>query len=174
MKKYYFYSRFRCFTYLFIALAIIGYASIGFFADYIHGFLIFCMVILYVSAGIVLLWMAFIFSSRIQIDYENEELLIKAFYLIKRIKFEDIISISVIDYTNNKRTGPGFDIYITTRKFCRVIPYGRYMYHRRVTRKIKLKLNELENDLMRINNKEYKIVKTQIVKTTTTPVFKDK
>ena len=37
----------------------------------------------------------------------------------------------------------------------------------------KYKLDELENDLMRINNKEYKIVKTQIVDTTI-PVFKDK
>ena len=157
MKKYYFYSRPRCFAYLIIALNIAGWGVLGLFVDQIYTSTIVIMILFFVSAVIVLSWFAFSLSSRIQIDYENEELYIITFYLIKRIKFEDIIGISMFDYK-----GVGFDIYITTRNFCRIIPYGRYINHRRPNKKITLKLNELENDLMRINNKEYKIAKNKL------------
>ena len=173
MKKYYFYPRIRSFAYLFIGLALIGYGSVIFFADYIYPFHIFCIAVFYVSAVIVLCWFAFSLSSRIQIDYEKEELYIITFYFIKRIKFEDITCIRVIDYKEVKGVRPGLEIYIVTRKFFRMIPYARYIDHRKATPEIKLKLDELENDLMRINNKEYKIVKTQIVDTTI-PVLKNK
>ena len=83
---------------------------------------------------------------RIQIDYEKKELYIRQYYFIKRIKFEDIISIQIIPYSE-----VAFDFVVTTKKFTKKMAYARYL-KRKPNEKIKNKLNELKQDLLNIQN----------------------
>lgn len=86
---------------------------------------------------------------RIQIDYDKQELYIRHPYFIKRIKFEDVVSIQIIEY--NK---VAFDFVITTKSQTKKMAYARY-YRKKPTEKRISKINELKQDLMNISNKNY-------------------
>ena len=93
MKKYYFQSVFRSLIYLFISLFLLALIVLCFFADEIHAGVIFVITVLSISVVAISFWFGFSLSMRIQIDFEKKELYIRQPYFIKRIKFEDIISI---------------------------------------------------------------------------------
>lgn len=149
MKKYYFESFFKSLVYLFISFYIIGQIVLCFFADEIHAGVIFVLTILFSSLVVILFWFGFSLSMRIQIDYEKKELYIKHPRLLKKIKFEDIISIQIIDYNE-----VAFEFVIRTTNFSKQIPYARYL-RRSPNEKIRSKLNELKKDFMDTSNKKY-------------------
>ena len=98
MKKYYFESIYRILIYVFMIMfftAILIFAVIAKDTTSHESTVIvisFCSVI----NSILLIWVCYSLSMRIQIDYEKKELYIRQYYFIKRIKFEDIISIQII------------------------------------------------------------------------------
>ncbi len=149
MKKYHFESVFRSLIYLFIALFLIALIVLCFYIDELHAGVIFVLTVLLVSVVAVLFWFGFSLSMYIQIDYENKYLYVRQPYFIKKIKFEDIISIQIIPYSE-----VAFEFVVTTKKFTKKIPYARYL-KRKPNVKIKNKLNDLKQDLMNISNKNY-------------------
>ena len=149
MKKYYFESVFRSLIYLFISLFLLALIVLCFFADEIPAGVIFAITFLSISVAAISFWFGFSLSMRIQIDYEKKELYIRQPYFIKRIKFEDIISIQIIPYSE-----VAFEFVVTTKKFTKKMPYARYL-KRKPNEKIKNKLNDLKQDLMNISNKNY-------------------
>ncbi len=152
MKKYYFDSIFRSLIYVFMVIfftAILMLAIIAKDTTSPQSTVIVvssCSIII----SILLFWIGFSFSMRIQIDYDRKELYIRQPYFIKRIKFEDIISIEIIDYNE-----VAFEFNIVTKNFSKKMPYARYIRRKRPNEKIKSKLNELKQDLMNISNKNY-------------------
>ena len=149
MKKYYFYSIFKSLIYLFISIILIALIVLCCFADEIHSGVIFAITVLSISVAIILFWFGFSLSMRIQIDYEKKEIYIRQPYFIKKIKFEDVLSIQIIDYNE-----VAFEFVITTESFTKKMPYARYL-KRRPNEKITFRLNELKKDLMDISNKNY-------------------
>ena len=148
-KKYYFNSIFSSLMYLFIVLFLIGCIILCCFADEMHSGVIFSLISFSISAIIVLFWVGFSFSMRIQIDYEKEELYIIHPYFLKRLKFEDIVFIQIFDYNE-----VAFDFIITTKNSSKKLAYARY-YKKRATAKRIEKVNELKNDLRNISNKNF-------------------
>ena len=148
MKKYYFESVFRSLIYLFISLFLLALIVLCFFADEIHAGVIFAITFLSISVVAILFWFGFSLSMRIQIDYEKKELYIKHPRLLKKIKFEDIISIQIIDYNE-----VAFEFVIRTTNISKQIPYARYL-RRSPNEKIRSKLNELKKDFMNISNSD--------------------
>ena len=144
MKKYHFESVFRSLIYLFIALFLIALIVLCFYIDELHEGVIFVLTVLSVSVVAILFWFGFSLSMYIQIDYENKYLYVRQPYFIKKIKFEDIISIQIIPYSE-----VAFEFVVTKK-----IPYARYL-KRKPNVKIKNKLNDLKQDLMNISNKNY-------------------
>lgn len=149
MKKYHFESVFRSLIYLFIALFLIALIVLCFYIDELHAGVIFVLMVLSVSVVAILFWFGFSLSMYIQIDYENKYLYVRQPYFIKRIKFEDIISIQIIPYSE-----VAFEFVVTTKKFTKKIPYARYL-KRKPNVKIKNKINDLKQNLMNISNKNY-------------------
>ena len=149
MKKYYFQSIGRSLIYLFMSIIFVGLIILCCFADEIHSGVIFVITVLSVSVTAVLFWFVFSLSLRIQIDYEKKELYIKYPYLIKKIKFDDIISIYIKDYN-----ATSFDFQVVTKDKIVNSTYARY-YKKRPTKKILDIINELKQDLMNISNKNY-------------------
>ena len=149
MKKYHFESVFRSLIYLFIALFLIALIVLCFYIDELHEGVIFVLTVLSVSVVAILFWFGFSLSMYIQIDYENKYSYVRQPYFIKKIKFEDIISIQIIPYSE-----VAFEFVVTTKKFTKKIPYARYL-KRKPNVKIKNKLNDLKQDLMNISNKNY-------------------
>ena len=149
MKKYYFQSVFRSLIYLFISLFLIGLIVLCFFADEIHAGVIFVITFLSISVVAISFWFGFSLSLRIQIDYKKKELYIKYPYLIKKIKFEDVINIYIKDYNVTS-----FDFKIVTKDKTISSTYARY-YKKRPSKKILDIINELKQDLMNISNKNY-------------------
>lgn len=151
MKKYYFESIFRSLIYVYMVLfftAILIFAIIAKDTTSRQSTMIVissCSIII----AILLFWIGFSFSMRIQIDYDKQELYIRHPYFIKRIKFEDVVSIQIIDY--NK---VAFDFVITTKSQTKKMAYARY-YRKKPTEKRISKINELKQDLMNISNKNY-------------------
>ena len=68
---------------------------------------------------------------------------------MRRIHFEDIVSIEIIEYNE-----VAFEFVINTEKYSKKIPYARYL-KKKPNEKIKNKLNDLKQDLMNISNKNY-------------------
>lgn len=149
MKKYYFESIFRSLIYVVISLILVGYIVLCCYTDEIHSGVIFIIVFLSISVIAISFWAGFSFSMRIQIDYDKQELYIRHPYFIKRIKFEDVVSIQIIEY--NK---VAFDFVITTKSQTKKMAYARY-YRKKPTEKRISKINELKQDLMNISNKNY-------------------
>ena len=149
MKKYYFNSFVRSLVYLIIALVLIGLIVLCCMADEIHSGVIFAITFLSISVTAILLWFGFSLSMRIQVDYINKELYIIHPHLIRKIKFEDIISIEIIDYSE-----VAFEFNVITKKDTKKIPYARYIKSK-PDEKIKTKLNELKNDLLKIPKIEH-------------------
>lgn len=149
MKKYYFESIFRSLIYVVISLILVGYIVLCCYTDEIHSGVIFIIVFLSISVIAISFWAGFSFSMRIQIDYDKQELYIRHPYFIKRIKFEDVVFIQIIEY--NK---VAFDFVITTKSQTKKMAYARY-YRKKPTEKRISKINELKQDLMNISNKNY-------------------
>jgi Na+/melibiose symporter-like transporter len=105
----------------------------------------FCSVI----NSILLFWVCFSLSMRIQIDYEKRELYIRHPYLIRKINFEEILSIQIIDY--NKVS---FDFIISTKKTSKKLSFSKYYKKKNTEKRISI-INELKQDLMNISNKNY-------------------
>lgn len=146
MKKYYFQSLSKSLIYLGIAIFLICYIVLCCFSDEIHSGVIFVITFLSISVVTIIFWFGFSLSMRIQIDYNKQELYIRQPYFIKRIKFEDIISIQIIPYSE-----VAFEFVVTTKKFTKKMPYARYL-KRKPNEKIKSILNELKQDLLNIQN----------------------
>ena len=68
------------------------------------------------------------------------------YYFIKRISFKEVISVKIIEYTDN-----AFEFIIVTKTFTKKLPYARYL-KKRPNEKIKFILNELKQDLLNIQN----------------------
>lgn len=151
MKKYYFESISRILIYVFMIMfftAILIFAVIAKDTTSQESTVIvisFCSVI----NSVLLFWVCFSLSMRIQIDYEKRELYIRHPYLIKKINFEEILSIQIIDY--NKVS---FDFIISTKKTSKKLSFSKY-YKKKITEKRISIINELKQDLMNISNKNY-------------------
>ena len=147
MKKYYFESFFRSLIYLFIALFLIAIIVLCFYIGELHAGVIFVLTLLSVSVVAILFWFGFSLSMRIQIDYAKEELYIRHPYLLKRINFNDIVSIQIIEFDQLS-----FDFIITTKHITKKLAYSRYC-KKKVTKERILKVNELKHDLISISKK---------------------
>ena len=151
MKKYYFESISRILIYVFMIMfftAILIFAVIAKDTTSQESTVIvisFCSVI----NSILLFWVCFSLSMRIQIDYEKRELYIRHPYLIRKINFEEILSIQIIDY--NKVS---FDFIISTKKTSKKLSFSKYYKKKNTEKRISI-INELKQDLMNISNKNY-------------------
>lgn len=145
-KKYYFNSFMSSFVYVFIALPLFGYTILCFFADQFHLWLVIVLIFL---ISIILFWVGFSFSMRIEINFEKHELYIRHPYFLKRIKFDDVISIEIKDYNE-----VAFDFVIETNTKIKKLAYARY-YKKKPSLKITKKLNELKSDLRKICFRNY-------------------
>ena len=149
MKKYYLQSVFSSLAYLIIVIVMTGFIVVCFFEDEMHSGVIFSMIFLSISVVVVLIWVGYSLTMRIQIDYEKKELYIKNPLCIKRFKFEDVLSIKIIDYNE-----VAFDFVIETEKKTMKFAYARY-YKKKPTEKILTIIKELKQDLMNITDKNY-------------------
>ncbi len=145
MKKYYFESVFRSLIYLFISLFLIAIIVLCFYVDELHAGVIFVLTFLSISVVAILFWFGFSLSMRIQIDYNRRELYIIHPCLLKRINFDDVISIQIIEFNQLS-----FDFIITTKNITKKIAYSRY-YKKKVTKERVSIINELKHDLMNIS-----------------------
>lgn len=118
MKKYYFKSVGGSLIYLVIALFLIGCIVLCCFSDEIHTGVIFVITVLSVSVVTIIFWIGFSLSMRIQIDYTQKELYIRHPYFIKKMKFEDVLSIQIIDYNE-----VSFDFILTTKNKTKKMAY---------------------------------------------------
>ena len=151
MKKYYFEPISIIIVYAIVALFL---TSIPIFVHWIKGtfsptakiIVVFYYVVIITAITIVICLSR---SKRIQFDYENKELYIKKDRFKKTIKFEDIISIEILDYND-----VAFEFIVKTEKFTKKIAYTRYL-HKNPNEEITTELNELKQDLMNISNKNY-------------------
>lgn len=151
MKKYYFNSVFRSLVYLYMVLFFLGIIIFAIIAKDTTSLesTIFVVSACGITTLLLLFWVGFSFSMRIQIDYEKKELYIRHPCFLKRLKFEDVLSIQIIEYNQ-----VAFEFIVTTEKFSKKLPYARYL-KKRPTEKILLKINELKQDLTNISNKNY-------------------
>ena len=151
MKKYYFESISRILIYVFMIMfftAILIFAVIAKDTTSQESTVIvisFCSVI----NSILLFWVCFSLSMRIQIDYKKRELYIRHPYFIRKINFEEILSIQIIDY--NKVS---FDFIISTKKTSKKLSFSKYYKKKNTEKRISI-INELKQDLMNISNKNY-------------------
>ncbi len=151
MKKYYFESVGRSLVYVFMVLFFTAILILAILAKDTTSQQ---STVIVVSAcciviSILLFWIGFSLSMRIQIDYTQKELYIRHPYFIKRINFEDVLSIQIIDYNE-----VAFDFVLTTKNKTKKMAYARY-YRKKATEKRISKINELKQDLMNISNKNY-------------------
>lgn len=149
MKKYYFESVFRSLIYLFISLFLIAIIVLCLYVGELHKGAIFALTLLSISVVAILFWFGFSLSMRIQIDYDRRELYIRHPYLLKRINFDDVISIQILEFNQLS-----FDFIITTKNTTKKIAYSRY-YKKKVTEERVSKVNDLKQDLINISNKKY-------------------
>ena len=148
-KKYYFNSIWNSLIYFLIVLFLLGLLILCLLADEKSSgvaLIIFCLSICIV---LLLFWVGFSLSMRIQIDYDNEKLYIRHPCFLKMLNFQDILSIEVIDYNEL-----AFDFIITTKDATKKLSYSRY-YKKKPTLSIQTKITELKNDLMNISRKNY-------------------
>ena len=151
MKKYYFQSGWRNLGYLPLILFHIGVLIFEYLAkdenDPVVGAIIvsYCCVFL----SIILFWIGFSFTMRIQIDYEKKELYIRYPYFLKRLKFDDVLSIQIKDYNELV-----FSFIIVTKDKTKKLNYPRY-YKKKPTEERLAIVNELKQDLMNISNRNY-------------------
>lgn len=148
-KKFYFNSIWQSIIYIFIAVILLLFIILCSLADDVHSGLIFIMIILSISMLVILFWAVFSLSMRIQIDYDRRELYIRHPYLLKRINFDDVISIQILEFNQLS-----FDFIITTKNTTKKIAYSRY-YKKKVTEERVSKVNDLKHDLINISNKKY-------------------
>lgn len=146
-KKFYFNSIWQSVIYTFIAMILLLLIILCFFIDEIHSGVLFIITILSIGLLANLFWIGFSLSMRIQIDYAKEELYIRHPNLLKRINFNDIVSIQIIEFDQLS-----FDFIITTKHITKKLAYSRY-YKKKVTKERILKVNELKYDLISISNK---------------------
>ena len=151
MKKYYFEPVGRCLVYGFITLFFVAILVLAIAAKDTTSpqstAIVIGMCCVYIPP--VLFWFCYSLTMRIQIDYDKKELYFRHYLFIKRIKFEDVLSIEI---TYCEETV--FDFVVTTKTWTRKMAYARYA-RKKATKKITAKLNELKQDLMNISNKNY-------------------
>ena len=143
-RKYYLNSIGYSLVYLFITLFLCALIIAVFFTDEFHLFLVIALIFLIVAAVITLFWACYSFTMRIEIDYENKILYIRYWDFIKKISFDDIVSIEILEQTEVELV-----FTITMNNFFKRIAYTRY-YKSRPTIKIKRIINDLKNDLLSI------------------------
>ena len=133
--------------YTFIATILLLLIILCFFTDEIHSGVVFIITIFSIGLLVNLFWIGFSLSMRIQIDYAKEELYIRHPYLLKRINFNDVVSIQIIEFDQLS-----FDFIITTKHITKKLAYSRY-YNKKVTKERISKVNELKHDLISISKK---------------------
>lgn len=149
-KKYYFWSTKESLLKL-LPVLIFGPLIIPFFyADEIPPLAIAGLCLLIFIVVSVPFRVGFLLSSRIQIDYGRKELYIRYDSLIRKIKFEDIVSIEIIDLNEF-----AFRFVLNTKTFSKKIVYARYISNKKLTPEITAKLSEIKQDLANISNKNY-------------------
>lgn len=148
-KKFYFNSIWYSAIYILIAMVLLSFIVLGSFADDVHSGLIFVLTILSICLLAILFWIGFSLSMRIQIDYDKKELYIRHPYLIKKMRFEEILNIQIIDYNQ-----VSFDFIIVTNNGTKKLSYSKY-YKKRATEKIITKVNDLKTDLINISHRKY-------------------
>lgn len=151
MKKYYFESGWRNLGYLPLILFHIGALIFVIIAkdendpSVVAGVISYCCVVL----SIILFWIGFSFSMRIQIDYEKKELYIRHPIFLKRLKFDDVLSIQIKDYNELV-----FSFIIVTKDKTKKLNYPRYHKKKPTEERLAI-VNELKQDLMNISNRNY-------------------
>lgn len=100
-KKYYFLSIWEKLFNILVAVILVTLITVRFFSDVLHVGII-CTIVLF-SIGLIMLlfWIVFSFSMRIEFDYDKKELCIRHPYFLKRLKFEDILSIQILRKKRN-------------------------------------------------------------------------
>lgn len=151
MKKYYFQSGWRNLGYLPLVLFFTAVLIIAIiFRDATSPeSVVIAISMCSVNLSIILFWIGFSFSMRIQIDYEKKELYIRYPYFLKRLKFDDVLSIQIKDYNEMS-----FDFVIVTKDKTKKLAYSRY-YKSKPTKERLAIVNELKQDLMNISNRNY-------------------
>lgn len=148
-KKYYFNSIQFNLIYILIEIVLVAFLVLCFFADEFHSATIFVITNLSIIIFIILFWIVFSFCMRIQIDYDKKELYIIHPFYLKRMKFEEVLSIQIVDYNE-----VAFDFVINTKNRSKKLAYSRY-YKSKPNDEIKLIISELKNDLVNISNKNF-------------------
>jgi len=145
-KTYYFNSNITNFVCLFIAVLFILVLIIAFITKNNEESKIIDIIIIvcFVIVASLLYIVGFSFSMRIEVDFKYRYLYIKHPYLIKRIKFNDIISIEIENYKETALL-----ITVNTKIISQQITYSRYS-KKKLSEKITNKLKELKADLYEI------------------------
>lgn len=148
-KKYYFNSTKFSLIYILIEIVLVACLVSSFFADEFHFGTIFIITSFAIGVFVVLFWIVFSFCMRIQIDYDKKELYIIHPFYLKKLKFEKVLSIQIVDYNE-----VDFDFVINTNNRSKKLAYTRY-YKSKPNNEIKLKISELKNDLINIFDKNF-------------------
>lgn len=145
MKRYYFYPRGFIIAYSILLVYLIFWlVALCVFVDEIHSGAIFCIVVLSLGILSVLTWTPFCAAMCVQIDHSDEEIKIIHIRCIKKIKFCEIKSVEIVEYSAVE-----FSFLIVTSDFSKRIVYTRYS-KKKPTPKILAKVEEVKDALRSI------------------------
>lgn len=139
-KKYFFQSRFICFSYFLYSLPIFGMAYLTCIADTFHWWLLAELILF---AGFLWFWGIWTISYRIVIDFNKKEICIKHPGCEKKIKFKEIQSIEIVECSTIS-----FELHLITNKFSKKFLY-KY-FNKRGKWNFKQNVNELKLDFKKI------------------------
>ena len=115
INKYFFTSRMLCISYFLYSIPILGMAYLTCIADTFHWWLLLELIS---CAMFLWFWAIWTISYQIQIDFRKKELHIKHPTFNKKIKFDRIISIDIVETSKIS-----FDLVLTTNEYSKKISY---------------------------------------------------
>ena len=146
-KKFYLYTKAATIPYWIISAVFSGYMFVVLFLtdEITYGNFIFAAAFA-VMIAILITWNIILPKLRIEIDYEKKELFYWNDYYRRRIKFEDIRALEIVEHGEKATT---FGCKVTTDKKIRRFGYTRY-YRKKATPEILAKVEEVKEALRSI------------------------
>lgn len=144
-KKFYLYTKAATIPYWIMSVIFSGIIALGFVVDEMNSGVIITMSFFAVTIAILITWSIILPKLRIEIDYEKKELFYWNDYYRRRIKFEDIRALEIVEH----REKVTFGCKITTNTKIRRFGYTRY-YRKKPTPEILAKVEEVKDALRSI------------------------
>ena len=145
-QKFYLYTKAATIPYWIMSVIFSGIIALGFGVDEMNSGVIITMSFFAVTIAILITLSIILPKLRIEIDSEKKELFYWNDYYRRRIKFEDIRALEIVEHGEKATT---FGCKVTTDKKIRRFGYTRY-YRKKPTPEILAKVEEVKEALRSI------------------------